>query len=117
MTTPAADQFVRRFDARDRVLHGLLVISFLGLAGTGLPLVFSDEPWARAAVGVLGSFEVAGWLHRVCASLLITVFALHLWRVGRRVIIQKDWGMLWGPYSLVPQPRDLKDLIGHLRWF
>ena len=39
--------FVRRFDAFDRVLHGLLMLSFLGLAATGLPLLFSDEPWAQ----------------------------------------------------------------------
>ena len=117
MTPPPTGEFVRRFEARDRVLHGLLMISFLGLAGTGLPLVFSDEPWARAIVRALGSFEVAGWLHRVFASLLITVFVLHLLRVARRLVVDKDWGMLWGPYSLVPQPRDLRDLIGHVRWF
>ena len=93
------------------------MLSFLGLAGTGCPLVFSDEPWARAIVAVLGSFEVAGWLHRVFASLLIAVFAMHLGRLGRRLLVHKDWGILWGPYSMVPQPRDLRDLIGHLRWF
>ena len=114
---PGTGQFVRRFDARDRVLHGLLMLSFLGLAGTGLPLVFSDETWARGIVAVLGSFEVAGWLHRVFASLLITVFVLHLTRLARRLFAHKDWGILWGPYSMVPQPRDLRDLIGHFRWF
>jgi cytochrome b subunit of formate dehydrogenase len=93
------------------------MLSFLGLAGTGLPLVFSDETWARAIVAVLGSFEVAGWLHRVFASLLITVFALHLTGLGRRLLVHKDWGILWGPYSMVPQPRDLRDLLGHVRWF
>ena len=50
------------------------MLSFLGLAATGLPLLFSDEPWARALARLLGSFEVAGWLHRVCATLLIAVF-------------------------------------------
>jgi len=120
MTQPAPgshQQFVRRFDARDRVLHGLLMLSFLGLAGTGLPLVFSDERWARTMVAMLGSFEVAGWLHRVCATLLIGVFAVHLTRLGRRIFLRKDYGVLWGPYSMVPQPRDLTDLIGHMRWF
>lgn len=109
--------FVRRFDAFDRVLHGLLMISFLGLAATGLPLVFSDESWARTMVAVLGSFEVAGWLHRVCATLLIGIFATHLFRLSRRVFVNREWGVLWGPTSMVPQPRDLRDLIGHLKWF
>ena len=116
-TGPAAEQFVRRFDSHDRVLHGLLMLSFLGLAGTGLPLVFSDAPWARAMAQVVGSFEVAGWLHRVCATLLIAVFVTHLVRLARRVLVHRDWGVFWGPYSMVPQPRDLRDLVGHLRWF
>ncbi len=114
---PAPAVFVRRFDAFDRVLHGLMMVSFLGLAGTGLPLLFSDENWARGLSRVLGSFEVAGWLHRVCALLLIAVFGIHLGRLAKRLIGKRDWGILWGPHSMVPQPRDLRDIVGHVRWF
>jgi cytochrome b subunit of formate dehydrogenase len=110
-------RYVRRFDAFDRVLHGFLMLSFLGLAATGLPLLFSDQTWAQRLTGVLGNFEVAGWLHRVCATLLIAVFLTHLWRLGRRLFLQKDYGLLWGPRSMVPQPRDLADLSGHVKWF
>jgi len=109
--------YVRRFDAFDRVLHALLMISFLGLAATGLPLLFSDEGWARRIASVLGSFEVAGWLHRASAALLIVVFLLHLFRVGRRLVFERDWGIIWGPRSMVPQPRDVADLLKHVRWF
>jgi cytochrome b subunit of formate dehydrogenase len=109
--------YVRRFDAFDRVLHGMLMSGFLGLAATGLPLLFNDQGWARWLSRVFGSFEVAGWLHRVFALLLIAVFLLHLGRIGRRLLFQKDYGLLWGPRSMVPQPRDLRDLIGHVKWF
>jgi len=108
--------FIRRFDAFDRTLHAFLMLSFLGLAATGLPLLFSDQPWARALTAFLGSFEVAGWMHRVCALLLITVFTVHLWRIGRR-LWRRDYSVLWGPTSMVPQPRDLTDFVAHLRWF
>ena len=108
---------VRRFDAFDRVLHGVLMVSFLGLAATGLPLLFNDQDWARRLSRIFGSFEVAGWLHRVSALLLIGVFLTHLGRLARRLIGQKDYGLLWGPRSMVPQPRDVRDLVGHLRWF
>jgi cytochrome b subunit of formate dehydrogenase len=108
---------LRRFDAFDRVLHGLLMLSFLGLAATGLPLLFNDEGWARTLSHVFGSFEVAGWLHRVSAVLLIGVFLTHLGRLARRLVGRRDFGVLWGPRSMVPQPRDVRDLIGHLRWF
>lgn len=110
-------QYVRRFDAVDRTLHGLLMLSFLGLAATGLPLIFSDQPWARRMASILGSFEVAGWLHRVCASLLIAVFAVHLYRLAVRLIVKRDFGVLWGPQSMVPQLRDLQDATGHVKWF
>ncbi|MBP8273152.1 MAG: cytochrome C, partial [Acidobacteria bacterium] len=113
----STEQYVRRFDSVDRILHGFLMLSFLGLAATGLPLIFSDEPWARTMTSLLGSFEVAGWLHRVCATILITVFAMHLYRLGKRLFGQKDYGLLWGPRSMVPQPRDLTEAVGHVKWF
>jgi cytochrome b subunit of formate dehydrogenase len=114
-TAPAV--LYRRFDAFDRVLHGLLMISFLGLASTGLPLLFSDEGWARRMTHLLGSFEVAGWLHRVSATLLIVVFAIHLFRIGKRVFVKKDFGVLWGPRSMVPRWEDAVEIVGHVRWF
>ena len=92
--TPESGRFVRRFDAVDRTLHVCLMIAFLGLAATGLPLVFHDADWARGLVRVFGSFDTAGLVHRVCASLLIAVFAVHLWRVGRRIIVDKGGGGL-----------------------
>jgi cytochrome b subunit of formate dehydrogenase len=109
--------YVRRFDAFDRVLHGLLMLSFLGLAFTGLPLLFSDAPWAGRLTRLFGSFEVAGWLHRVAALLLIGVFLTHLSRLAVRIFGRRDYGVLWGPHSMVPQPRDVADLVAHVRWF
>ena len=111
------DIYVTRFDAFDRTLHGLLMLSFLGLAATGLPLIFSDEPWARRIAAIVGNFEVAGWLHRVSATLLIGVFLVHLGRISTRLFARRDYSVLWGPHSMVPQPRDLRDLVGHVKWF
>ncbi|TAK17119.1 MAG: hypothetical protein EPO35_03720 [Acidobacteria bacterium] len=109
-------KYVRRFDSTDRLLHGFLMLSFLGLAATGLPLIFADQEWARRMAALLGSFEVAGWLHRVSASILITVFAVHLFRLARR-LLGGDWGLLWGPRSMVPQPRDVREAVQHVKWF
>ena len=36
-------QFVRRFEAADRILHGFLMLSFLGLAATGLLIEVMDR--------------------------------------------------------------------------
>ncbi len=107
----------RRFDAANRVLHGLLMISFLGLSATGLPLLFGESAWAAALARVLGGIHMAGQLHRVSASLLILVFLVHLARVLKQLVLDRDLGVLWGPYSMVPQPRDITQAIGHIRWF
>jgi cytochrome b subunit of formate dehydrogenase len=119
MTPPddPAGRYVRRFSRTDRLLHAFLMFSFLGLALTGLPLLFSHARWAAVLAAIFGGIRVAGVLHRVCAVILITVFLVHLTRLVKRIIVGKDYSVLWGPSSMVPQPRDLHDLKAHFLWF
>ena len=109
--------FVRRFDRADRVLHALLMVSFLGLAATGLPLLFSESGWASTFAHAIGGFAAAGIIHRIFAGTLIGVFLTHLSRLFVRLFLKGERGILWGPTSLVPQPRDIEDIIGHVKWF
>ena len=107
----------RRFRRPDRLLHGCLMFSFLGLAFTGMPLLFSHYPWAARLARIFGGFENAGLIHRFCAVVMITVFVIHLSRIFRRLFFDKDLSILWGPASMVPQPRDFFELVAHMRWF
>jgi cytochrome b subunit of formate dehydrogenase len=108
---------VLRFSRYDRILHGLLMASFLGLSLTGLPLLFADARWAAPMAGLVGGYGVTGILHRMFAALLIGVFAAHLGRVLHKLYLRKDLGILWGPDSLVPQPRDVVQMAQHFRYF
>jgi cytochrome b subunit of formate dehydrogenase len=118
MPEPAqGTQYVVRFDRYHRFTHGFLKLSFLGLAGTGLPLIFADEAWARALARFWGGIDAAGTLHRVFATVLIATFVAHLGRIVHRVYVQKEMGTLWGPNSMVPQPRDVVEMYEHFRWF
>lgn len=108
--------YVRRFGVFERVQHACLFTAFLGLAATGLPLLFSDAAWARPLARLFGGFGVTSVLHRIFATLLLTVFAVHVAWLARR-LLRGERGLLWGPTSLVPQPRDLSDLYHHVRWF
>ncbi len=110
-------QFVLRFQRYDRLLHGLLMASFLTLALTGMPLLFPTAPWAGKLADLFGGYRVTGVLHRIAAVTLMLVFGTHLARLAHRLLVRKDYGMLWGPRSLVPQPIDLIQLAQHVRWF
>jgi cytochrome b subunit of formate dehydrogenase len=107
----------RRFGRSERLLHGFLMFSFLGLAFTGLPLLFCHEAWAASLARFFGGFRSAGIIHRSCAVVMITVFTIHLSGIVRRLFGQKDLTILWGPHSMVPQPRDFFEMVAHLRWF
>jgi cytochrome b subunit of formate dehydrogenase len=108
---------VQRFDRTNRILHGLLMLSFLGLSLTGLPLLFAESPWAPRMAAVFGGYGVTGVLHRACALLMIATFSTHLARLLHRLYVKKEYRILWGPDSLVPQPSDLVQMLQHLRYF
>jgi cytochrome b subunit of formate dehydrogenase len=109
-------RYIRRFGRAERVQHVVLFVSFLGLAATGLPLLFSDAVWAPPMARIFGGFAVTGTVHRIFATALIAVFLTHVIWMGRR-LLTGERGLFWGPTSLVPQPKDLSDLVHHVKWF
>ena len=115
-TSPAATRHIRRFDAFDRRVHLALMSSFLGLAATGLPLLFVEAPWARGLSQLFGGVVVAGVLHRIFAVIMLSAFVAHVGRIVYRLFVRGE-PLLWGPASMVPQPRDLREFIAHVQWF
>ncbi len=113
----SAKPYIKRFGAYGRISHFLLMCSFLGLAGTGLPLLYSHTKWAWWLSRIWGGYATAGVLHRFCAVILLSVFVFHLGWVVYRVVFKRELGLLWGPGSMVPQPRDFQELWAHMRWF
>ncbi len=113
-----APRHYRRFDRLNRVLHSLLMITFLGCTITGLPPLFSDHDWAAALARALGGFESAALIHRVCAAIMIGVFLVHVVRVSVAAVGKVGiLATLWGPNSMTPQPQDAIDIYRHVRWF
>lgn len=115
MTSPSRP--LVRFQPYQRLMHLVLMVCFLGLAATGLPLLFSDSPWAASLARAFGGFEASALLHRMFATGMLLCFAAHLTELGYRLFVRKDRGLLWGPASMVPQPSDLMQMYGHVRWF
>lgn len=110
--------FIWRFSLYHRVTHAAVMISFFLLAATGLPLRFSCAPWAPLWISLFGGVEMAGLLHRIGAVITFSYFVAHLAFLANKFARTEDkMSLLWGPDSLVPQPRDLNDLLAQLRWF
>src|SRR5262245_26579683 len=114
----AGAQF-QRFTRLNRVLHLVMIVSFMSLALTGLTLKFSYTSWARVLSRLLGGFESAGYVHRVAAVMMIGLFTTHLTDLWRRK--RRDYGswraMLPGPDTMLLTRRDCRELVGSLKWF
>jgi len=108
-----------RFRRLERQLHILVVISFLGLAVTGMTLKFSYLGWAQWLSHLLGGFESAGYIHRICALITFLYFAIHLYDLIMRKRQQgKTWKQfLTGPSSLLPNKKDWHEFVGTYKWF
>jgi cytochrome b subunit of formate dehydrogenase len=96
-----------------------VVISFLGLAITGMTLKFSYLGWAQWLSAVLGGFESAGFIHRVCAVITFFYFGAHLVDVIRT---KRNSRISWRQFifhqnSMLANKKDWQDLVGNLKWF
>ena len=110
--------YLWRFTPLQRTLHALVIASFFGLVLTGLPLHFAQAGWARVLVGLTGGVEGAGIIHRLCALITFGYFTTHLVSLARKLRRGGGWKrVLWGPESMVPQPKDFRDLVQMFRWF
>jgi cytochrome b subunit of formate dehydrogenase len=113
-----AGPYLWRFSPLNRTLHALVIASFLGLALTGLPLKFAYAPWARVLARMVGGLAVAGYIHRVCALITFGYFFTHVAYLVSRIITSANWkSYFWGPSSMVPQGKDLRDVIQMFKWF
>ena len=114
------ERMYRRFTTFQRVLHGVMILSFFTLAITGMALKFSYMGWAQFTAAFLGGFAVTGALHRLAAIALTTIWLVHIGDMVRR---KKASGKTWiqfifdARHSLMFSLQDIKDLGGSLKWF
>jgi cytochrome b subunit of formate dehydrogenase len=109
-----------RFSLFHRLVHALIMVSFFGLALTGLPLTFADHGLAQKAILTMGGLPTVRWIHRLCAFMTFAYAILHLvflvrsWRRSRK---HGSPSLLTGPDTLIPRVKDLKDLKDQWLWF
>jgi thiosulfate reductase cytochrome b subunit len=113
-------EYYWRINYFHRIMHGFVIVSFLGLSLTGLPLKFSNSEWAITLSKFMGGFETAGFIHRLCGAITIFYFISHIcfliWFFTKKLdkpIIE----FLFGPESMIPTFKDIKDIWTHFKWF
>jgi cytochrome b subunit of formate dehydrogenase len=113
----ATERFFVRFTRAQRYMHAVLFTTFLGLAGTGLPLRFSQSIWARRLASGVGGFGAILFFHKLCAIVLTIAFAIHVKEIFSRGLMNREKGIFWGATSMVGNWKDVKDIFAHFRWF
>ncbi|MCP5102988.1 MAG: hypothetical protein GY950_06405 [bacterium] len=114
---PLSNKRVLRFKPMERIQHLLVVLSFLTLAGTGLPLKYSHTGLADWVANNIVGFNTAALLHRIAGITLLAVFVFHIITIIHKVLIKKEKGLLWGDQSLVPNFKDFMVFIRHMLYF
>ncbi len=111
--------YIKRFNAYQRILHIVVAVSFLGAVASGMPLKYAETGWASKFMQVVfGSYQTAGVVHRVCAVVIFGYFFAHIVYVIYYIaVVRKFKFKVFGPESMVPRWKDLKDIYDNFRWF
>jgi cytochrome b subunit of formate dehydrogenase len=116
---PHKRYYVQRFTGGQRLTHLFVILSFMGLALTGMTLKFAAMPWAKTLAGIFGGVTTAGFIHRVCAGITFGYFFAHLVAIVQiKIRTKSSWRrMIFGERSLMFNKKDLKDFVGSVKWF
>ncbi len=102
-----------RFDTHQKIQHIVLMVSFILLALTGLPLKFADWSVSQWWIGVWGGIETTREIHRYAAWAMVFDCLYHLIYIGYSTFILKRPF----PIKMIPTPRDLINLFQEIRYY
>jgi formate dehydrogenase subunit gamma len=106
-----------RYSVHIVIQHLLVVVTFLVLAATGLPIYFSDQFWAPYVINVFGGADTARVVHRVAAFTMIFACAYHIVTIiggTLRKIINREFDY---KRTMIPRLKDLLDLYQDIKYF
>jgi len=110
-------RYFYRFRLFNRILHVMVIVSFLGLALTGMSLKFADAGWAQFLSMIIGGPMVARVWHRVFAIVTFCYFGLHIANIIASIVRKGGKRTFWGPDSMMPQPIDFVHFFQNVRHF
>lgn len=115
---PVVDgQYVRRFSMLDRGMHVVVIITFMLLAMTGLPLMYASTSWAHFLSRLFGGEPAMRTIHIISGLVTLGYFFTHVGAVIYRFARTRDWTMFYGPDSMMPRAKDFIDMARNFAWF
>jgi cytochrome b subunit of formate dehydrogenase len=87
----------------ERLLHVLLLVSFVVLAWTGFQLKYPEQWWARPLLSWEARWSVRGIVHRSAAVVFLLTAALHVVSLVVNPQLRRHWMNLWPRYSDVSE--------------
>ncbi|MDP2751648.1 MAG: cytochrome C [Rhodocyclaceae bacterium] len=105
-----------RFHWGWRVGHLTFLLVTMTLVLTGTAALFAQSDWAPLLAKAVGGPKVLGLIHRIAAFFFVGIFLVHFVYVMQKLL--RDRTFRWfGPDSLIPNWKDLDDVIGMFKWF
>lgn len=113
---PLERKHFRRFPVGWRIAHLCFALVTMTLVLTGTAVLFSHASWAPHVAKVFGGSHAMGVIHRIAALLFVGIFFTHFVYVMQKLL--RDRTFRWfGPDSLIPNWKDLRDCVGMFKWF
>lgn len=110
-------QYIIRFSAFDRWMHVIVIITFMLLALTGLPLKYASTPWAHLLSHLLGGEPAMRVIHILSGIVTFGYFMAHIAFVIYRFAKTRDIHLFYGTNSMVPTAKDIADILRNFGWF
>ncbi len=98
-------KYLIRFDVHQRLQHLILLVSFIILALTGLPLLYRYTDLGASLINAMGGVENVRGIHRLASFLLIFVGIYHV-----------AWAIVRKPKGMIPTRKDISDFVADLKF-
>ena len=107
---------ITRFNTIELLQHWVMLITFIILMFTGLPLKFPDVAWAVSLYEFFGGIEIARIIHRAAGVVMVGDFIFHVIYVAIQYLRTKGKfkALLDPSKTLAPLPKDVADLLHNI---
>jgi cytochrome b subunit of formate dehydrogenase len=109
----ALEKEIVRFDIHQRIQHIGLMVTFILLAITGLPLKFHDWSISQWWIGVWGGIDNIRFIHHWAAYAIVLVSVYHLGYLAYTIFVLKRPF----PIKMIPSSKDFQNLFQEFGYF